>query len=110
MITRIWHGWTTPANADEYEVLLKEEIFVGIQNRRVRGFNGIQLLRRNAADEVEFVTIMSFDSLEAVREFAGEDYEAAVVPPKARAILAHFDERSQHYELRVERKELEPIG
>jgi len=103
MISRIWHGWTTPANADAYEALLKEEIFVGIQNRRMRGFKGIQLLRRAVGDEVEFVTMMRFESLEAVREFAGEDYEAAVVPPKARAVLAHFDARSQHYEIRAER-------
>jgi heme-degrading monooxygenase HmoA len=103
MIGRIWHGWTTPGNADRYEALLKEEIFAGIQNRRIRGFKGIQLLRRQVGKEVEFVTIMVFDSLGAVREFAGEDYEAAVVPEKARAVLAHFDERSQHYEIRAER-------
>jgi heme-degrading monooxygenase HmoA len=103
MIIRIWHGWTTPGNADLYEALLKEEIFTGIQNRQIRGFKGIQLLRRLTGDEVEFVTIMRFTSLEAVREFAGEDYEAAVVPPKARAVLSHFDARSQHYELREER-------
>ena len=103
MIVRIWHGWTAPDNADTYEALLKEEIFVGIENRRIPGFNGIQLLRRTAGAEVEFVTIMRFDSLAAVREFAGDDYEVAVVPPKARAVLAHFDDRSQHYELRAER-------
>jgi heme-degrading monooxygenase HmoA len=104
MISRIWHGWTAPGNADKYEALLKEEIFVGIQNRHIRGFNGIQLLRREVRGEVEFVTIMSFDSLDAVREFAGEDYEVAVVPERARALLSHFDERSQHYETRAERK------
>ncbi len=103
MIVRIWHGWTTPANADKYEALLKEEIFVGIQKRHIRGYHGIQLLRRDEGREVEFVTIMTFDSIDAVREFAGEDYEACVVPEKARAVLAHFDARSQHYELRVER-------
>jgi heme-degrading monooxygenase HmoA len=103
MMIRIWHGWTTPDNADKYEALLKEEIFVGIQNRHIRGFQKIQLLRREAGKEVEFVTIMLFDSLYAVREFAGEDYEAAVVPEKARAVLSHFDQRSQHYELIAER-------
>jgi heme-degrading monooxygenase HmoA len=104
MISRIWHGWTTPANADTYEALLKEEIFVGIQNRHIRGFKNIQLLRREVGEEVEFVTIMLFDSLDAVREFAGEDYEAAVVPEKARQVLSHFDARSQHYEIRAERR------
>ena len=104
MIARIWHGWTTPGNADKYEELLKEEIFVGIQNRRIRGFRNIQLLRRKLSQEVEFVTIMLFDSPDAVREFAGEDYEVAVVPEKARAVLSHFDARSQHYEIKAERR------
>lgn len=103
MISRIWHGWTTPGNADLYEELLKQEIFAGIEKRHIRGFRSIQLLRRDAGDEVEFVTIMVFDSLAAVREFAGEDYEAAVVPEKARALLSRFDARSQHYEVRAER-------
>lgn len=103
MISRIWHGWTTNDNADKYESLLKEEIFIGIQERHIRGFKGIQLLRRDLGEEVEFVTIMTFESLDAVREFAGEDYEIAVVPPKARAILTHFDARSQHYEIIEER-------
>ena len=103
MISRIWHGWTTPGNADKYEALLKEEIFVVIQNRKIRGFNGIQLLRRDVGQEIEFVTIMLFDSLDSIREFAGEDYEVAFVPEKARAVLSRFDERSQHYEIRAEK-------
>lgn len=105
MICRIWHGWTTLDHADKYEQLLKEEIFVGIHNRHIRGFKGIQLLRRQVGDEVAFVTLMFFDSLDAVREFAGQDYEQAVVSEKARAILARFDERSQHYQVRLERNE-----
>jgi antibiotic biosynthesis monooxygenase (ABM) superfamily enzyme len=103
MIVRIWHGWTAPGDADKYEALLKDEIFVGIQNRRIHGFRHIQLLRREAGGEVEFVTIMLFDSLDAVRRFAGEDYEAAVVPDKARAVLLRFDERAQHYEIIAEK-------
>lgn len=103
MITRIWHGWTTPENADKYETLLKEEIFTFIQNRKIAGFRGIKLNRRDIGGEVEFLTIMSFDSLEAVREFAGEDYEAAFVPDKARVILSRFNQRAQHYEVRDER-------
>jgi len=104
MISRIWHGWTTHQNADVYEQLLKEEIFVGIQNRHIPGFKGIQLLRRQLNDETEFITIMTFDTLESVKEFAGSDYEQAVVPEKARGILSHFDQRSQHYEVKAERK------
>jgi heme-degrading monooxygenase HmoA len=99
MISRIWHGWTATENADAYEVLLKEEIFVGIQERAIAGFQGIELYRRESGSEVEFVTLMRFDSLDAVRSFAGEDYEVAVVPPKARALLSCSDERSQHYEV-----------
>ena len=100
MIGRIWHGYTAPENADIYENLLKEEIFTGIRNRHIPGFQEIQLFRRDLGNEVEFITIMWFDSIEAVKSFAGEDYEAAVVPPNARAILSRFDERSQHYEIR----------
>jgi hypothetical protein len=102
MISRIWHGWTMLEHAEAYETLLREEIFVGIAGREIAGFGGIQLLRRELEDEVEFVTIMRFDSVDAVRDFAGQDYEVAVVPPKARALLSRFDARSQHYQVRVE--------
>ena len=104
MISRVWHGWTTPANADAYESLLKSEIFTGIKNREIAGYRGIHLFRRSLGDEVEFVTVMWFDSLEAVRAFAGEDYEVAVVPVRARALLFRFDQRSQHYEVKAEMK------
>jgi heme-degrading monooxygenase HmoA len=104
MISRVWHGWATSANAEAYESLLKSEIFAGIKNRQIAGYRGIHLFRRNLADEVEFVTVMWFDSLEAVRAFAGEDYEVAVVPARARALLSRFDQRSQHYEVKAEMK------
>jgi len=103
VIARVWHGWTTKANADDYEALLREEIFVGIGAREIAGYRGIELFRRTVGEEVEFVTTMRFDSIEAVREFAGDDHEVAVVPPAARALLARFDERSSHYEIRIER-------
>jgi heme-degrading monooxygenase HmoA len=102
MIGRIWHGWTKPEDADGYERLLKEEVFPGIADKKVPGYRGIQLFRRPLGDEeVEFVTIMRFDSWEAVERFSGEeDYERAYVPPRAQEILARFDERSRHYEVR----------
>lgn len=100
MIARIWHGWTTKSRGDAYEQLLREEIFTGIGNRRIPGYRGIRLLRREVSEGYEFITLMWFDSLDAVRAFAGADYEAAVVPPAARALLSRFDERSQHYEVR----------
>jgi hypothetical protein len=104
MISRVWHGWTTHGNADAYEALLKSEIFTGIKNRQIAGCRGIHLFRRNLGKEVEFVTVMWFDSIEAVRAFAGKNYEVAVVPPKARALLSRFDARSQHYEVKAEMK------
>jgi heme-degrading monooxygenase HmoA len=100
VIGRLWHGWTAPENADAYEDLLRSEVLPGID--RVEGFRGAQLLRREAGDEVEFMTLTIFESLEAVREFAGEDYEVAVVPPEARRLLSRFDERSAHYEIRLQ--------
>ncbi len=103
MISRIWHGWTTHDNADAYERLLRSEIFEGIAARTMDGFLGIDLLRREHAQEVEFVTVMWFASLPAVRAFAGTDYEAAVVPAAARALLRRFDARSAHYEVRERR-------
>jgi heme-degrading monooxygenase HmoA len=102
MISRIWHGYTSLKNADAYENLLKEEIFVGIKNRNISGYRGIQLLRRQIGDETEFITIMWFDSLESVRKFAGEDYVNAVVPEKAQKILSRFDKTSQHYNVEIE--------
>jgi heme-degrading monooxygenase HmoA len=101
MIGRIWHGWTMPENADVYENLLRQEIFPGIAAKNVQGYRGIQLFRRPIGGEVEFITIMWFDSWEAVKQFAGEDYELAYVPAQARKILARYDERSQHYEIRA---------
>lgn len=101
MIARLWRGWTTAANAAPYEALLRQEIFEAIAGRRIEGYRGIELFRRAAGDTVEFVTLMRFDSLEAVRAFAGEDYEAAVVPPAARELLLRFEARSAHYEVRA---------
>ena len=103
MIARLWYGWTTPQNADAYESLLKIEIFLGILARKIAGFRRIELLRAPAGEEVEFATVMWFDSMEAIKAFAGANYETAVVPPKARAVLKRFDARSKHYEVREER-------
>ena len=102
MISRIWHGWARRDNADAYEQLLRSEVLPGIETRRIDGFLGAHLLRRDDGEEVEFVTICWFDSLEAVRTFAGSDYERAVVPPAARALLSRFDDRSAHYETLLE--------
>ena len=102
MILRIWHGWTTPANADRYEALLRSEIIPGILARGVAGFRGIELARRDLGTEVEFVTLMRFASREAVASFAGADADTAVVPPAARALLARFDARAHHYDISLQ--------
>ena len=101
MISRIWHGWTSLQNANAYEALLKAEILPGIQGRVIPGYRGIDFMRRNLEHEVEFITVMWFDSYDSIREFAGADYEKAVVPPKAQALLSRFDDRSQHYDVVV---------
>ena len=98
MIARIWRGWTTPENAEAYQRIVSQEVLPGIAARDLDGYRGAYLLRRDLDGEVEFATIMLFDSLEQVRAFAGEDYETAYVPPRARAVLARFDHRSAHYE------------
>lgn len=104
MIIRIWHGWTSPENADAYETLLKSEVFPGIEAKRVAGYLGIELLRRDAGEDVEFVTVMRFSSLDAVKAFAGEDHETAYVPAAARQVLKRFDPTSRHYEVREMRE------
>ena len=99
MVLRIWRGWTTHENADTYERIVSREVLPGIAGRKVAGYRGAHLLRRPLEDEIEFVTIMHFDSLDAVRAFAGEDYEAAFVPARARQVLSRFDDRSAHFDV-----------
>ena len=101
MISRVWHGWTPAKNAGTYEALLRSEIFPGIIAQKIVGFERIELFRRELGAEVEFMTVMWFTSLEAVKAFAGEDHEAAYVPASARAVLARFGDRSRHYEVRA---------
>ncbi len=102
MITRIWRGWTTNDNADVYQGLLENEILPGIARRKIPGYRGAHLVRRTLDQEVEFITLLWFDSLDSVRSFRGEDYEVAYVPDAARAVLARFDARSQHYDVILE--------
>jgi antibiotic biosynthesis monooxygenase (ABM) superfamily enzyme len=98
MIFRIWHGWTSPQNADAYQRIVQDEVFQMIAEKKIKGYRGIDLLRRSVGDEVEFITIMRFDSVAAVKAFVGEDYERSFVPPQARAVLKRFEDRAQHYE------------
>ena len=98
MIMRYWRGWTTPENAEAYERIVSTRVLPSIAARNLDGYRGAYLLRREVGGEVEFATIMLFDSIAAVRGFVGDDYETAYVPPEARAVLARFDETSAHYE------------
>ncbi len=97
MIARVWHGYTKPDHADAYEAMLKPELLPGIS--KVKGYRGSYLLRREAGQEVEFITIMLFDSLDDIRAVAGADYETAVIPEERRKHLSHYDAKAQHYEV-----------
>ncbi len=97
-IKRVWHGWTTPENADRYQDLLHNEVFPGIEAKKIPGYQSIELFRRNTDDEVEFVTIMTFDSLQKGIDFQGEDYARCYVPDNAKLILKRWDEESTHYD------------
>lgn len=107
MIARVWHGYTKPEHANAYESMLKPELLPGIG--KVQGYRGSYLLRRKAADEIEFITIMLWDSIEAIRTVTGPDYETAVVPEERRQYLAHYDPKSSHYEV-VSRHGLDSKG
>jgi antibiotic biosynthesis monooxygenase (ABM) superfamily enzyme len=104
MIKRIWHGYTTPENADAYERLLETEIFPGIEEKKIPGYRSIELYRRTVGDEVEFTTVMSFDTIEDVIAFQGADFETAYVPSAAQKVLKRWDAKSTHHELRAARR------
>lgn len=98
-ICRIWRGWATPANAPLYEDLVRNRVIPDIEARHIPGFRQIDLVRREAGDEIEFMTIMWFDSLDSIRAFIGEDYAVSHVPAEARALLSRFDTRAAHHEV-----------
>jgi heme-degrading monooxygenase HmoA len=95
MITRMWRGWTAEANADAYERFLRSELFPEVA--KLPGFLGARILRRPAESEEEFVTLTMFESLDAVRAFAGEDYETPVIEPEAQRLLSRYEDRAVHY-------------
>lgn len=97
MVARVWHGYTKPEHADSYEAMLKPELLPGVS--KVKGYKGSYLLRRNVGSEVEFITIMFWESIEAIRAVAGQDYETAVIPEERRRYLAHYDAKSAHYDV-----------
>jgi heme-degrading monooxygenase HmoA len=97
MIARIWHGRARLEHADAYEALLKPEVLPGIG--KVKGYRGSYLLRRQAGEEVEFVTVILWDSIDAVRDFAGPDYETSIIPEERRKYLSYHDPKAAHYEV-----------
>jgi antibiotic biosynthesis monooxygenase (ABM) superfamily enzyme len=101
MIARIWHGWTKPADAKTYEEMLRDEIFPSIAARNIAGYHGAELFIREDGDKVEFVTLLRFDSMDAVKEFAGGDGSRPVIYPKVETLLTRMDERSQHYRIAI---------
>ena len=104
MICRQWRGWTTRENADAYEKVVRGEVITGIEARNISGFRHIDLMRRDLGDEIEFQTLMWFDSLDAIEAFMGEDYAISHVPAAARAVLSRFDSHAAHYEV-IDRRE-----
>ena len=100
MIARIWHGWTNRADAKAYEILLRDEIFPSIAARKINGYRGAELFIREDGDEVEFVTLLRFDSMDAVKEFAGTDPSKPVIYPKAEALIIRM-EQARHYRVAI---------
>jgi heme-degrading monooxygenase HmoA len=104
MICRLWRGWTTKDNADSYEGIVRGQVIPDIEARHIPGFRSIDLVRRERDHDVEFMTLMWFDTLDSVKAFKGEDYQAAQVPAQAQEVLADFDRHSAHYEV-LDRRE-----
>ena len=100
MIARIWHGYTSPENADAYERLLKEVFLPDVEAQKITGYKKFELLRREENNEVAFITIMWFENIEHIRSFAGKEYEKAVIHPQAQALLKRYDKTSAHYEVK----------
>jgi len=100
MIARIWHGWTKPADAEAYENMLRDEIFPSIAARNISGYHGAELLIREDGNEVEFVTLLRFDSMDAVKEFAGADESKPVIFPKAEVLITRM-EQARHYRVAI---------
>ena len=100
MITRLWQAWTSPQNADRYERLLTGQIFAAIRAKRIGGLTHMELLRRNAGDEVEFVVMMRFADADSIRAMTGASMEQAHVPDAARKLLKRFEASARHFDCR----------
>ncbi len=100
MVARIWRGYTDPENAEAYENFLKTEFMPAVEAKKIPGYERFELMRKDSGEEIAFITIMWFESIGHIRNFAGADYEKAVVHPKAQALLKRYDKVSEHYEIK----------
>jgi hypothetical protein len=101
-IIRTWRGWTTLKNASIYEDMLINEVFPTVKRNGVTGLEKVSISTKNKKDEVEFFLVLQFDSLDAVKSFAGENYENAYIPDNAKQVLNRYDKTAEHYELKGE--------
>jgi hypothetical protein len=100
MIARHWRGWTKTDMADGYERFLKQKVLPEL--RAIHGYRGGYIFRKDDASETEFVVINLFESLEAVKQFAGPDYTVPVFEPEAKTFLSRIEDFATHYEVRAE--------
>ena len=98
-IKRVWHGWTTKENADRYQSVLQNEVIPGIEDKKIPGLKKFEILRIELQDEVEFITMMTFGSLQNVIALQGEDYKKSYIPEAAKKVLKRWDLEAMHYEL-----------
>jgi hypothetical protein len=99
VIARLWHGWTKPENADAYQAYVTGEVLPGIDRSIESGYHGAYVFRREVEDGFEFATLLLFDSVEPIKEFAGEDYERSYVPPRAQRLLSRYEPTAAHFEV-----------
>ena len=97
MIARQWRGLAHPGRAREYEQHLRSETFPALH--QIAGFVDAAILRRTTDTGVEFLIVTRWQSMDAIRQFAGGDPEAAVVPPAVAAMMVDYDRRVTHYEV-----------
>lgn len=101
-IIRTWKGWATLKNAPIYEDMLINEVFPAVKKKGVDGLEKVSISTMEKQDEVEFFLVLQFNSLQAVKVFAGENYEKAYIPDNAKRVLLRYDETAQHFALKEE--------
>jgi len=101
-IIRTWKGWTLLENAQTYEDMLTKKVFPSVKQRGVDGLEKVNVSTAQHRDEVEFLIVLQFESLDAVKQFAGEDYEKAFIPDYAKQVLTRYDDTAEHFILKAE--------